>query len=107
MSARYDSKGKYFTQIVPKTPLKILIQTATNQIRGTAHIHPDHRLLDELNDRSGFLPITNATIIESESEREVKFIAIQKTQIVWATPLEEHIREKHDQHQTPQSTSLT
>jgi hypothetical protein len=89
MSIRYDHKGKYFTEVKRKEPVRARIQTADAQIIGTIHVHPENRLLDEINHRDLFLPVTDAVIDRSENRIQTSFIAINKEQIIWMVPLEE------------------
>jgi hypothetical protein len=46
MSLRFDEKGKFFTEIVSKEAVEVIIQTPTNQLRGNIHIRPGERLRD-------------------------------------------------------------
>ncbi len=90
MKTRVDEKGKYFTEVISKTPVPVLIQTTKQRIRGTIHVHPDHhRLLDELNSAGLFVAVTDAQVIEGDSDLRSAFVAIRVDQIVWAVPQEE------------------
>lgn len=86
MDVRYNHKGKFFTNVQSKVPVIVIVQTTKNRIRGTIHVHPQRRLLDELNEPTEFLPITEGQIHENNSVREVGFIALNKSQILWITP---------------------
>jgi len=88
MDVGYDVKGKYFTKVVNKIVLQATIQTTTQRIRGELHIHPGHRLLDELNSDAAFLAVTNARVMESEDVTQAEFLALSKEQIVWVVPME-------------------
>ncbi len=90
MNTRVDEKGKYFTAVISKTPMPVVIQTTRQRIRGTIHVHPDHhRLLDELNAAGLFVAVTDAQVMEPESDLRAAFVAIRVDQIVWAIPQEE------------------
>jgi hypothetical protein len=89
MKIRYDHKGKYYTQFESKNEIEALIQTQNQRIQGRIHIHPDHRLLDELNTSPPFLAVTEARILQSEIPLKTDFIAIQKCSILWVVPIEE------------------
>jgi len=89
MAIQFDPKGKYFTEVVTKTPQAVVMQTTRGRIRGTIHLHPDHRRLDELNEGQAFLAITEAEIeLLGESQR-ASFEAGNKAELVWITPVEE------------------
>ena len=63
MTFEYDDKGKFFTDIISKTPLDVLVQTTTHLIQGVIHIRKEERLKDELNRDELFLALTEAKII--------------------------------------------
>jgi hypothetical protein len=97
MSIRYNHKGKYFTEIETKIRIEAIIQTTQQRIQGTLHIHPDRRLLDELNEPPEFLAVTGARICESNDPIQTGFLAIHKRHILWVTPIEDVIQEDaHD-----------
>jgi hypothetical protein len=86
MDVRYNHQGKIFTNVQSKVPVVVIIQTTKHRIRGTIHVHPQRRLLDELNEPTEFVPITEGQIHESNGVRQVGFIALNKSQILWITP---------------------
>ena len=86
MSVRYDPKGKYFTDVVSKVPVVAWIQTTSQRIRGTVHLHPDNRLLDELNQGPEYLAVTDATVFEQDREWKTAFLALHRSQLIWVTP---------------------
>ncbi len=97
MSIRYNHKGKYFTDIETKIRIEVIVQTTKQRIYGTFHIHPDRRLLDELNEPPEFLAVTEARVYESNDQIETGFLAIHKKHILWVTPIEDLIPEEaHD-----------
>lgn len=83
MAVHYDEKGKYFTDVVTKRPLGVIIQTDHGRVFGTVHITPDHRLLDEVNLPGAFLPVTQARIADPQVEIRTSLLALNKRQIVW------------------------
>jgi hypothetical protein len=89
MQIRYDLKGKYFTQVVNKQQVQVILQTSRGEIRGVVHVQPDQRLLDELNSPGDFLPVTGAAIIQSGERVEAEFVAVRKDQIVWIRPIDQ------------------
>jgi hypothetical protein len=92
MTFEYDDKGKFFTDVISKTPVLSLVQTTTHLIRGNIHIRTDERVKDELDRDKKFLAITDATISDANGKmlHEKKFVAIQKKQIVWVIPNDEN-----------------
>jgi hypothetical protein len=88
MNIQYNHKGKYFTKIQTKTPVKVIIQTINCQIKGTIHVHPDRRLLDELNEPQQFVAITEVSVSNNNHEMTIDFVALQKEQILWVAPIE-------------------
>lgn len=91
MSVDYDERGKFFTNVVSKRPVKALIQTATHLIRGTIHIRQDERVKDELDRDELFLAVTGAAVLGSGGEAlySAPFLAVRRAQIVWLMPEEE------------------
>ncbi len=91
MSIEYDDKGKYYTDVIQKEPLRAAIQTATHLIRGTIYVRRDDRLKDELENAELFLAITEASVLDSNGNAiyTSSFLAIQKNQIVWVMPFED------------------
>lgn len=96
MYTQFDEKGKIFTNIVNKRKLKALIQTSAGQVEGYIYIKMDGRLSDELNRADAFMPVTEAVIFNDKGEKikEVGFIAIRFSHIVWVVPTEENSSEE-------------
>lgn len=91
MVTQYDEKGKIFTQIVSKEPIRVTIQTAQGLIRGSIHVRPNERTKDELNGEDRFLAVTDAVIYNNE-DREIsraRFLVVNINQIIWVIPEEE------------------
>jgi hypothetical protein len=84
----YDDRGKIFTKVISKVPVRVIIQTSMQLIRGNIHVKPEERLSDELNLEEEFLPVTNAVIYSLEGQilYEANFISINRTQIIWVLP---------------------
>ena len=83
----YDEKGKIFTDIVPKEPVKAKIQTTSHYLEGEIHIRPESRLKDELDVEEPFLAVTNASVFASNKKLlfRTKFIAVRREQVVWVS----------------------
>lgn len=88
MSVQYDSKGKYYTQIIQKIPVSAMIQTLHQQIHGMIHVRDEDRLLDSLNRNEDFLAVTDAEVFDTQGNLVYtsKFIAVQRNAIVWILP---------------------
>jgi len=82
---RYDKKGKLFTEKVTKDRVRVIIQTCANRLTGHLHIPPDQRMKDNLNDSSGFLAVTDGSLLDEEGRdtQPFDFLAINKEQIIW------------------------
>ena len=91
MSTRYDKKGKYFTEKVTKDKIKVIIHTLVDKLSGYLHVHSDKRLMDELNDSSGFLALTNGIVLNTQGEEldRFDFLAINVEHIVWAIQVDD------------------
>lgn len=83
-----DNKGKIFTEIVTKRPVRVTIQTVTHAIKGNIHIRPDERLKAELDRDELFLAVTDASIFGADGSplRRADFLAVRRDQIVWVLP---------------------
>jgi hypothetical protein len=88
MTIEFDDNGKFFTDIVSKTPVPVVIQTVTNRIHGNIHVGRDQRVKDELDLLEKFVAITNATIYSAEGTLlyQTRFLAVQRSQIIWVMP---------------------
>jgi len=91
MVTQYDEKGKIFTQVITKKPVPVIIQTATHLIRGTVHVRPDERVIDEMNNSSNFIAVTDARVIDNLEKQlyGCEFLTLNKEQIIWIIPDEE------------------
>jgi hypothetical protein len=96
MGVRYDDKGKFFTQVITKDAIPVVIQTLTHRIEGNVHVRKDERLSDELNRSEQFMAVTDASIYDLGGQQvsSSKFIAVNRDHIVWLRPVEER---RHDQ----------
>ncbi|MBT3323077.1 MAG: hypothetical protein HN392_12410 [Anaerolineae bacterium] len=88
MTFEYDDRGKFFTDVISKTPVDVLVQTTTHLIQGVVHVQKDERLQDELDQESNFLALTDVRILDADGKISYKsdFIAIQRQQIIWVIP---------------------
>ena len=90
MTIEYDEKGKFYTDIVKKQPVSVVIQTITHLVRGLVHVREGERLKNELERNEMFLAVTNATVYNAEDKVlfTVPFMAIQRAQIIWIMPVD-------------------
>jgi hypothetical protein len=86
---RYETFGKYFSEVVSKTPMRVIIQCPDTRIHGTLHLHPANRLSDEVNEGEVFLPVTDACVKRDDEEIETGFISVNKRHILWIVPMED------------------
>lgn len=94
MVTSYDEKGKIFTQVVSKHPVKVTIQTIQNVIHGSVHVRQDVRIKDELNEPEHFLAVTDA-VVYNQQEQELyrtSFLVVNTNHIIWVIPEEEIAR---------------
>lgn len=99
MVTQFDEKGKIFTTIVSKLPVKVLIQLPTNQVQGEIHVRRDGRLKDELDSANKYIAVTNATIFSQDGKNELtqcKFLSVNNSQIIWIIPDTEIIPEESE-----------
>ena len=88
MFSQFDEKGKLFTNVVAKKPIRVVIMVATHRIVGTVHIRPENRLKDEINQPETFMAVTDAQI-ENELGQVVftnKLLIVNRSQIIWMAP---------------------
>lgn len=88
MSIRFDEKGKFFTDIVSKEIVPVIVQTVLHRVHGMLHVRPQERLTDELNQGEQFFPITEATIYDISGQLlyHCDFFVVNRNQIVWILP---------------------
>ncbi len=67
--------------------VRVIVYTATHRIEGTYSKQSDIRLLDDLNSRKDFIPITNAKIsgLLGEPPTQSDFLALNKRLVVFIT----------------------
>ena len=90
MTIEYDEKGKFYTDIVKKLPVSVVIQTVTHLVRGLVHVRDGERLKNELERNEIFLAVTSATVYNAEEKVlfTAPFMAIQRAQIIWIMPVD-------------------
>jgi hypothetical protein len=91
MTIEYDEKGKFYTDIVKKIPVPVVIQTVTHLVRGSVHVREGERLKNELERAELFLAVTQATVYDTNDKVlfTVPFMAVHRAQMIWIMPVEE------------------
>lgn len=89
----FEEKGKIFTDVITKEPVKVILQTTNHLIKGELHIRINQRLKDELDNSNPFLAITNATIsdLNGQALYQTNFMAVNRNHIIWLIPEKEII----------------
>ncbi|MDO9299942.1 MAG: hypothetical protein Q7T89_01100 [Anaerolineales bacterium] len=91
MTIEYDEKGKFYTDIVKKLPVPVVIQTATHLVRGLVHVRDGERLKNELERDEMFLAVTSASVYGADDKVlfKVPFMAVLRAQMIWIMPVDE------------------
>jgi hypothetical protein len=100
MVTQFDEKGKIFTTVISKQPIKVLMQLPTNQIQGEIHVRKDGRLKDEIDSANRYIAVTNASILSQDGSKVIKlckFLSVNNSQIIWIIPEEEIVKEESQQ----------
>jgi hypothetical protein len=89
VTTHYDEKGKFFTDIISKRSIPVIIQTTKHRIEGNVHIRRGERLKDELDREEGFLAVTEVKIFDADNQPiySSSFLSVAKTNIVWILPV--------------------
>jgi len=90
MTIEYDEKGKYYTDIVKKLPVPVVMQTASHLVRGLVHVREGERLKNELERDEMFLAVTDAAVYGADGKVlfSAPFMAVQRAQVVWIMPVD-------------------
>jgi len=88
MGIRFDDKGKFFTEIISKEAVPVIIQTLTHRINGYLHVRPETRLKDEINQTELFLAVTEADVYDFAGNLlyRTDFLALNREAIIWIVP---------------------
>ena len=93
----FEEKGKIYTQVITKSPIKIVMQTVLHRIHGLMHVRVGDRLKDELDSAVHFLAVTDAEVYYvngSDLIFKTSFLAVNFNQIIWVIPEVEIASEK-------------
>ncbi|MDX1436658.1 MAG: hypothetical protein R3335_07605 [Anaerolineales bacterium] len=92
MDTVYDSKGKFFTDVITKGTVKVIVQTQLNRLEGCLHIQNDERVIDALNRSKSFLALTDVVIYglgDGQKLYEADFLTVNKMHVQWVLPMED------------------
>ena len=90
MSIHFDEKGKFYTDVVTKSPHPVVIQTLIHRIEGFIFVRDEERVKDAINAGEQFIAVSDASIFNSQSKLIYKkdFLLVNSDQIVWVIPNE-------------------
>src|SRR3989304_7328407 len=96
MTVKFDDKGKFYTEVISKDPIKSVIQTITHQIQGTVFVKQGDRLIDELNSSEKFIAVTDAVVYNLIGKQiaSSQFLTVNCNHIIWLLPQQETPEEK-------------
>ena len=91
MSLEFDEKGKFYTNVISKKAVPVIIQTTLHRIEGYVHVRLDGRLKDDLDVNEPFLAVTRAKVFQADGTliQEASFLSITRAQIVWIMQVED------------------
>lgn len=91
MSIHYDAKGKFFTPVVAKDPVPVIIQTLLHRIEGILYIRPDDRVTDAINTDEQFIPLTDVEVVNTQGKKifNTDFLLVNRDHIIWMFPVDE------------------
>ena len=93
----FEGKGKIYTQVITKSPIKVIMQTTMHQIHGMMHVRVGDRVKDELDTADHFLAVTDAELFDISGTNlmfKTNFLAVNLNQIIWVIPEKELIHEE-------------
>jgi hypothetical protein len=81
-----DAEYRPYRRYVEKQKLPVVVHTGVHRIEGLMHVTYHHRALDVLCSADLFLPVTEAKIFDTQTDKlvaERDFIAISKQHVVY------------------------
>ncbi len=96
MATQQDEKGKFFTDVVRKDPVRVIVKTKKQLIIGIYHLGKEERLVDSVNGERQFIPLTDVSVYEQiggEGKMRSKFLILNKDDISWIVPASERLKE--------------
>ena len=88
MTTPPENRETFFTTVVSKEAIDVIIQTTTHRIQGHIYIKPGERLKDGINQDDAFMAITDAEIFDTNGNvlYNSDFVAVNRAHIVWLLP---------------------
>jgi hypothetical protein len=88
MTIHYDDKGKYYTEVVSKDPVSVIIQTDQYRIVGDIHVRLDERIKDEMDRNERFIAVTDAVVFDLAGKQlhQVDFMVVNRAHIIYLFP---------------------
>lgn len=88
MATQFENRETFFTTVVSKEAIDVIIQTTTHRIQGHIYVKPGERLKDGINQDDPFLAITDAEIFDTAGNAlySSDFVAVNRAHIVWLLP---------------------
>lgn len=88
MAIHYDDKGKFFTHVISKEAVPVIMQTTTNRIRGNIYVRPGERIKDQINQEETFLAVTDAVLYDLAGQELYRgdFLLVNREYLVWLLP---------------------
>jgi len=96
MATQYDDKGKFYTDIISKVLVPVIIHVGHYRMQGNVHVRSGYRLKDEMNEPDTFIAVTNALVFDLNGVvlYQTDFIAINREHIDWIIPEDELITDQ-------------
>jgi hypothetical protein len=92
MIPKEEDRGSFYTELIPKERVPVIIQTDTSRIHGLVHANPNVRLKDYLNNLEDWLAVTDAKVFDPNGEKQIlesEFLALHLDKITWIVPMDE------------------
>jgi pilus assembly protein CpaF len=106
MTIRFDEKGKFFTNVVNKEGVQVILQTTANVVRGNIHVISGSRLKDFINQIEEFFAVTDAIVFDLDGKEVYRthFLALSRKSIVWLLPESELVARQNET--SPRTSTL-
>lgn len=91
MTTQSENRETFFTTVISKEAIDVIIQTTTHRIQGHIYIKPGERLKDGINQDDTFFAITDAAIFDANGNvlYNSDFVAVNRAHIVWLLPADQ------------------
>lgn len=88
MSIHFDDKGKFYTDVITKEAVTVLIQMPNQRIRGQIYVRPGERIKDQINQEENFLAVTDATLYDASGAELYRsdFLLVNRQYLIWLLP---------------------